>query len=603
MGVGVKAFSSAWVQWLGVTLLLIGLGYAYLYPGSAALFEGRTDVVMSDDTDASGMPHVYDKVRQIWLEHPSWLLYGSLYLTDLDPSGGLSYWMPWCERILALLLSPFFVLEQLTTAVSFALMLLSGLSMFALARYLRWPYALAVGLAIAWAFCPFNLARAKVHVAMTALFHLPLIFLALFKLARERTWRSVAIAAVLLLLATTTVHYFLITTLFLSPGFLVFFGLQPEVRAAGRKAWGRLALAVAPALAFLALSFAFPLPPAADHEHAYPRTGETRDGSLHPFLTIFAARPIDYLGGDIALRNVPTDSNPLRELVNGSILGNLEGGNSHERTNGIRWSILALAVLALFTARRSPQRREIWFFGAFGIFAFWLASSPDFPIGGLGPSGWLYHLVSQIRVPSRAGLNVHFACLMLAGFWIAARQPRAWILAAFPVLMVLDYPPLVQAMPMSQMRPAYEELKREHGACGVGMYFPFVDSWHLEVLYYHFIQRTRGSDCGLLNGMQSPAHTMPLVERFPPSMDYLATLDVNASKRGPAGLDNRYLATAQLRRLAECVPLSFIAFDEHVPQAWRNETCASLGWKMNADLTCVSPRKGQPLAKLPHTCL
>lgn len=578
---------------VGIIALFFALGLAYLQPGSTALLQGRTDKVLGDDTDISGMVYIYDQVIELAKSHPSWLLYGSVYLSNQDPNGS-TYWMPFSERILTILLHPFVQIEQMSTAISLALILLSGLTMYGLARYLRWNFAVSLALSIAWAFTPFARARAKVHVAMTGVYHVPLIFLALLLIARGRTWRSLAAAALALVVSCMTIHYFIVTSLFLTPFFLLFLCLQSETRADWRRVFKRLSIAALPAVAFLGFCFAVPVPPSVELNQAqlFPKSGETPDGSMHPFLTIFAAHPMDYLGGDISLGEGARDLNPLRQMVNGHILSELGNGNAHERTNGIRWSVLLLATIAFVQGLRSPQRRTFGFFLAFGVFGFWLSLAPNVPFYGAGPSGWLYKLVSQVRVPSRAGILFHFALLMAIGYWLSAKAVRnKWILFGLPLLMILDFPPMVQGLPMMDMRPAYAELQRERGACGFGMYFPFVSHYHLNVLHYHFMQQARGTDCGLLNGIQNQELVNPLVERFPPTMEFLSSLD------------NNLVVRDQLRKLADCVPMSFIAFDEHVPKRWREETCAGLGWKMNPDLTCVSPRKGQPLARLPHTCL
>ena len=580
--------------YVAVTLLLVVLTYLYLLPGSQAMLEGRTDMVMSDGTDPAALPYIYDQILQVFHKTPSYLLYGSVYIAPPDPEHGFSYWTPWSERWIVVAASPFFPPEQLSTVVVFVLMMANGLSLFLLARYLGWNLWLAIGAAIAWAFNPFTRARAKVHMAMAGLYHLPLIFLALVLIARGRTWRSLVGAALCLVVACTTVHYFVVTSLFLTPFFLAFLALQPESRANWKRVSLRLLTAAVPAVLFLGFNFAFPVPPAAKitSKDSMPKSGETENGSLHPFLTRYAAHPIDFLAGDIALQMPPRDLNPLRQLVNESIENNLDTSNPHERSNGVRWSLLILAALAVVSIKKSSNKTQLGFFIAFTLFGLWLALPPSVPFGNIGPSGWLFSLVSQVRVPSRAGILVSFGILMLAGLWLNSR-PKTWLLlpGVFPLLMLVDYPPLVQSMPMVPLAPPYAQLQRERGPCGPGMYFPFVNNYEIEVLHYIFLQQMRGSDCPILNGMGSIERLTKPALAFPPTGEFLS------------GLERNLVVTEQLVHLAACVPLDWIAFDSHVPAAWLERTCARLGWRLEPNRLCISPQRGRPLVRFPDQCL
>src|SRR5690348_10169569 len=135
------------MRYLCAFIIFAGLTYAYLYPGSRALFEKRTDIVLSDDTDTSSVPLAYDELEQTFKEHPSYLLYGAVYTATPNPEHGVAQWFSWGERWIVVGAARFFPLEQLTTAFSFALMLLSALCMLLLTRYLGWDWWLSTGLA------------------------------------------------------------------------------------------------------------------------------------------------------------------------------------------------------------------------------------------------------------------------------------------------------------------------------------------------------------------------------------------------------------------------------------------------------------------------
>jgi hypothetical protein len=584
--------------------LLILLAYAYLYPGVDALLECRRDTVMSDDTDPATLPYQYSNLLRVWQEHPSRFFLGTVYYDGHDPEYGMAYWMPWSERWLVLAWSYVFPVEQLSTAFVFTLMLLNAISMYLLARYLKWNVSIASGLALAWAFWTYTRARAKVHGAMVGIYHLPLLFLALFLVVRGQGRKSLLAAAGCFLFAVTTATYYVVNSLFLTPFFLLFLVFQPEARANPKRTAGRLGVAISPALVFLAFNFFFTVPTNVKMTHAQslPQGGEYIPGQTHPFLYFFAAHPIDYLGGDISLAGTADDPSPLKQAVNQSILESIAanpGENAHERTNGIRWSVLilsaaALVFLALGRFRGDPVTTgNLMFFALFAAFTFWLSLSPDVPFTGWGPSLWLQSIFHQMRVPSRAGINVHFAALMLTGFLLASKvrwRKLLQIPAVFPAIMIAGYPPLIQNMPMAPIRPALSELQRENGACGAGMYFPFVSYYQASNLEYQLLQRLRGSDCAILNALMNVKRVTFLTQRFPPSMSYLHQLPVDR-------------ATPELiEKFARCVPLTWIVFDPAVPKDFRDEMCRRLGWQMNPSLSCVSPNKGTPLQRFPDEC-
>jgi hypothetical protein len=591
------------IQRLLMVLTVLVLGYLYLYPGMNPIFNGDINSVMSDDTDPAALTYQYDQILKVWKENPSHFFYGAIYSDSLDPNQGFAYWMAWCERSLLVLLSYLLPLEQISTGLVFCLMLLNALSMFALSRYLGWRKSVSFGLGIAWAFCAFTRARAKVHMSMAGTYHIPLVFLGLYLVTRGKSWRSLVLAALCFLASVTTVHYFIVTTAFLTPFLILFLVLQPEFKSEWKRILPRLLGAAVPAIAFLLFNFLNPIPSGTKmgSQAAIPETGKMPDGRAHPFLYTYAAHPIDYLAGDLSLEFKPTDLNPLRGMINEHIQTTITEGNFHERTNGVRWSILVLSFFALGLlifkkkTREQMEAREIWFFAIFGFFCFWLSLNPDTPFEGWGPSGWLYSMVSQIRVTNRAGVFAHFSLLMMTGFFLASRTHykwKDWLLKplVFPALMILDYPPLVQNMPMAKIAPVYSHLKESNQICGTGMYFPYISAW-TDVAFYHFLQRLRGTDCASLNATSSPAQIQWMSNRFPPSAQF-----VNSLEQSP------HVQNA-LQRMAECVPLHWIVFDPSVPESFRASTCSKLGWTMYPDLTCVDPKPHRAFEKWPDKCI
>lgn len=475
--------------------------------------------------------------------------------------------------------------------------------MYLLAAYLGWSRPVSYGLAIAWAFNTFTRARAKVHGSMVGIYHLPLIFLALFMIVRGKSWRSLAGAALALFLAGMTLHYFLVFCVFLSPFFLAFVFIQPEFCRQWKRISLRLAIAVAPVLLMLGLNYVCMVPSDARISTADVEDMGTIPGGVHPFLRIYYARLIDYLGGDLLLDRTAAEINPLRSLVNGSILHELStdqtAGNLHERTNGIRWTILILSAIALYYLARGRIRggvgRNVTFFAIFGLFCLWLSLSPDIPCDLCSPGYLLHRLIPKIRVLNRSGVNVRFSLLMITGYFLSTKPDWRKFQWIFPLLLLVDYLPL-QNEPLAPIYPAYSQLQREKGPCGPGTAFPFIspfnglDWWDNNI----FTQRMRGSDCTFLNEMSDMKQVAWLTRRFPPTRDYVQGL-----QQGSFSAD---IAADSLQKLVNCVPLNWIVFLDATPKDWAAKMCNRLGWTMYPDNSCIAPDKGRPLKTYPDQC-
>lgn len=590
-------------QKIGLIVLVLGLVYLYFYPGLNPVITGPSNLVMSDDSDPAALPYVYGQVIDTWKNFPSRMFYGAVYSDTWEPEKGTAVWTPWSERWIAVLTSYFVPIEQISTMLVVLLAMANFFAMYGLSRYLSWSKSVSIGLAICWAFSAFTRARAKVHMSMTGIYHIPLLFLGLLLIARGKSWKSAALASLCFLLVGTTTHYFVITTAFLGLFFLVFLFLQPEFRVDWKSKLVRLVVSVVPLILFLGFNFLKPIPSGTrmSLEDSVPKTGEAAPGQLHPFLYYYAADPIDYLTGDIALQVERTDINPLRQSLNEYVVANMKTGNPHEHTNGVRWLLWLFIIFGgVSVAFRciklgASETNSLLFFVAFGVFAFLLSMPPDYLPAGLAPSGWLYGLVKQIRVTNRAGVFVHFSVLMITGYLLTAATNakwKKWLLfpGVFPALMILDYPPLFQKMPMAEVRAPFAQLSPVGGSCETGMYFPFFNP-NTDVPYYYFMQRLRGTDCRALNGLADLAQNQYLANMFPPSMELIKIL--NSEPR----------IAQNLIRMAKCIPLNWIVFDPVVDPQWRQSVCDQLGWKMNPDLSCVDPGAHKPFAMRPDRCM
>jgi len=602
---------------LGVVALFSLLAVAYVYPGGRAMLEGRTDIVMSDGTDASTLPYQYSLLRSTWRTTPTRLLYGAVPAATLSAPEGFALWIPWIERSVVVAVAPLFPVEQLSTVLVVVLMVLDGLAMYLLGRHLGWSRSLSIAIAIAWAFNATTRGRAKVHMSLVGIFHVPLVFLGLLLVAKGKGWRSIAGAAACFAAAATVAHYYLITLTFLVPWLLVYLLVSAGSSSRWLRVSVRLAAAAVPAVMLVGWSYLKPLPPdfIKPGTVVTPSTGDAQGGQPHQFMTLFAARPVDYITGDVGIGI--TDWNPIRSSLSLGVLLDMDGGFGHERANGIRWIVWALAlagVVAAFRHRASAvwprnARHEFFALALFGAFAFWLSLSPNVPFANAGPSYWLYSLVPQIRVPSRAGIYAQFAVLMLAGLFFhqffelpsldrdgerlqagPLAKRFAWIAkpAVLPLLMVVELPPFLQPMPMTVIEPAYAALQRE--PCGPGLRFPYVSGgWQLGP-YYTFLQRMRGSNCQTLNAAS------------PTRRDAWFLGKIGQPPQTISALTPESELITRLTSLADCVPMTWVVFDTRVPLAVRQQWCASRRWTLSPDGVCRAPILAGDTIKNPEEC-
>ncbi|MCB0411349.1 MAG: hypothetical protein KDD22_02415, partial [Bdellovibrionales bacterium] len=368
----------------------------------------------------------------------------------------------------------------------------------------------------------------------------------------------------------------------------------------------RIGIVVLPTVIFLAWNVLFPLPPSLDKKgiDRFPQTGKVIDDSAyHPYLDIYGAHPIDFISGDLGVGF--KDFNPIKEEINNYIRIHLEKSNLHERSHGIRWWVLGLALLSLLLSfRRTTSiqdnnlKHQRWFFAAFGLWAFLLALSPQFLNYHLSPAFYLHQLISQFRVPNRAGIFVHFAMLYLAGdllnTWFRTRPISiffrflgASILCA---LAVLSLPFWLNPMPISRIQPPYPVLTVQE-ECGTGIYFPYISGTHFDLQYYYMIQRLRGSHCSAVNRADNYNINKIYLRIFPLHNSVLKAVN----KNDPT-------TRAQLKSLFSCMGFQWIIFDEHVSESFRKDMCQDLKWNLKENI-CYASFPHSPLKNTITACV
>jgi hypothetical protein len=598
---------------------VVVLGYMYLSPGADSLMNSDHTQVLSDGTDPTSLPFHFSIVDNVASETPSHLIYGAIPNRQYNAPYGNALWVGWMRKVLAVVYSPFVLVEQRSVAIGWTLLVFNALSMFLLGRAMSWPRWMAAGAGIAWAFNAFTRARAKVHMGLAGLYHLPLIFLALIILQRSNKKKNVALAAVLFLIASMTAHYHVVLAIFLSPFFLGFYYLPKSVRDNWRPATIRLLIAVLPAVLLMGWSFARPAPVdfVKAGSNVMPVTGKTKEGQTHPFLAQFAAHPIDYVAGDTGLG--VGDWNPARSAITESIYKDLQNSNPHERANSIRWFILILFGVAIWWLLDAEKRKRVveqglapnlLFFTGFAAFCLWVSLGSDYGLATL-----IFKILSQFRVSSRAGVGVHFAlivvsCLFL-NFWLqqfdqkkakskkgkkAKMSAPKWLKGvpiAFPLIMVLEFPPYMNEMPMAQMRPAVAGAPpNEIKDCGQGLQIPYATGFSQLLRYYGLAQKLRRTDCRIMVG----SRTQPLTNKL------LSALAFHPQVYKRIQSDDQQYKNFIVSFL-RCSEANWVYFDPEVPKSWQNSLCSQLGWKMHSDNFCKGDLGAPKAYKDPMDCL
>lgn len=576
-----------WILWPALSLLFFFGAVAYTWPAFQWVTEGRKDIFMSNGTDLTAAVFHFGALHDAYLKDPSLLLYGAFPHVQMDaPYGEISWFSP-TEKIAGLLI-PFFVpLEQVTTIYALLLITASGLAFFAMGRLFKWPDPISLALSIAWAFSTYIRARAQVHTSLDGLYFLPILICAILLLRGGPTRRHGFAAGLCFFGWATAPHYYLIMSLFFFPFFFLFVLSDSELRTTKIKFWKPVFMAILPAVLFLGWSFLKPAPSeaVAKTQTVLPLTAAPTVGP-HPFLIMFAAKPIDYFTGDIAIG--AEDINPLRKSISTFVRSNLGYSNTHERTAGIRWTIwlcflVSLVVLIRRNRNEGITRDEKLALGSFlglAIFAFMTSLEPDWGFMW-GPVYWLNSVVAQIRVPNRASLFVHFSVLVLIGMtftwlWQQAKAKQRKFFWALPLIVFLDFPPFMNDMPGAPIVPARAEKLPGHGHdCGIGFQFPYVSGAVDSLRYYYLMQSMRGTDCSFLNASYVSARNEIMDHAFGLTQGLVDQINANSP-----------FLKSRLIHFLTCNHVHWATFDTRIPQPWTQDVCQSLGGSMIMDDLC-----------------
>jgi hypothetical protein len=586
-----------------VLVALIAAGYAYLLPASTRLLRGDARVMVGDDSDSVTNPWQYHLVLEVFRSHPQDLLFGAVYTNQIGAPEGYAAFIPWVERILVLLFAPFVGADLMPTAMVWALMVLSGGSFYLLGRVLGWPRAVALAAALAWAFCPFTRARATVHIALVGTYAAPLILAALHVLARPpgrmSPRRATIVAAAMILFSAFSAHYYVMVNAILAPLFALFYVWLLPRGTSRLRAAGRLVLATLPAVAFVAWSLLVPVP--SYGARAMARVVAARSESAQ-YLQSYGAHPADYVTGDVKLGE--RDTIPARAALTRAARAQV-ADNRHERSNGIRWSVLAcFAALGVALAWRRARRRLSADERVVGVFslvlalsAFLLAMSPSglriYDVD-LGPIQLVGKVFPRFRVPNRLGIIVHLAALLGSGVLVTrllrgvlgGRDARALVASvALPLVVLVDYAPL-EPMPLAPLRARRTSLEEGRGArgCGFGLAVPYTTWGFHDEDYYRLVSELRGTSCKIL-------HASYLTREDEALRVALGKAQLDAS-------DARLVAA-----LARCAGASWLVFRLDTPDEQRHRVCDELGFVAAGGDSCRAPSAPLPRPRSLRECV
>lgn len=193
--------------WLGVSVFFALLTLAYLWPAPLEIAAGRTLGPAHDDTT---MPYHAWWVRELVTRAPFTLLNGSLYTPQIGAPAGANLWIPYVERLSALLSWPFFSAEASGTFFIIFLHVLAGTLTTWLGRRMNLSWWLSVGMGVCIAFTPFTHWRSREHPSLAGVYFTPLLILGWDFLSRSKKQIHFAWAALLFLLVLTTAHYLIL---------------------------------------------------------------------------------------------------------------------------------------------------------------------------------------------------------------------------------------------------------------------------------------------------------------------------------------------------------------------------------------------------------
>jgi hypothetical protein len=395
--------------------------------------------------------------------------------------------------------------------------ILSGASMYLLARYLRCSRLVAVWAAFVFVIFPWHFARAE-HASLTHLEVLVLLVLALVAAARRPDWLRFGLIGAATLACWLTSGYFGAMAVITVVAFSVGAALVERGRRGLLLTGGAVGATVLASGLVAIGSYA---------SGANAGAGVRREADA---LTAYGLRPLELV--------VPT-ANQLFFHLSGFWANHMHGSNATETGNYLGLVTIALALVGIVLALRGRDWLRAAAVGLVTAFVVGLLFALPSPVGGISmPSRLLWDVLPGFRVPSRWSPLLMTVTLPLAALGLERLRRLAGVagVAVVATAVVLSFvelathrPPHFRTVPVP---PEYTALARDTPA-GIVAEYPLGYSD-----LYRLWQRIHGRP--LVNGapegsLADEAHLMVLDPREPGTSSALSLLGVTAIVLHPGG--------------------------------------------------------------------
>ncbi len=379
-----------------------------------------------------------------YLHHPDGV---SLLFQTFNPFNGL----------ISIPLQFLFNMETTYNLIVIFSFIMSGISMYLLARYLIKNRLAAFIAGCIYTFCPFHFAHGLGHLQLIAMEWMPLYILYMIKTHREGGWKNGVLAGVFLILTSLCSWYYMIYSGFITLIYLIYHLIVNRASIINKN-FGR---------DFLVLSVTFLV-------FMAPLLGPM----LYTKMTqefVGEHNPEDW-SADLTSFFVPSGISTYGKAWFTPVWSNWVG-NTAENSNYIGYVVLVLSIFALIKCR------DARFWGVVALFAFIMALGPYLRVMGkqyrLVPLP--YHLLhryvpifSFTGVPERFDLMFKFSLAIIVGYavsWMYNKFGSVRIRYGFIVLVsvfvIMEYLAVPYVQKKVEVSEFYREMAEDEDVYGV----------------------------------------------------------------------------------------------------------------------------------------
>ncbi len=335
--------------------------------------------------------------------------------------------------------------------------IMSGISMYILARYLTKSRLAAFIAGCIYTFCPFHFAHGLGHLQLIAMEWVPLYVLFMIKTHRESGRKNGFLAGIFLILTTLCSWYYLIYSAFITLIYLIYNIVKDRKSILNRSFIANFVI--------LCLTFFIIMSPLFG-SMLYAKFTQNFVGEHNP----------EEWSADLVSFFVPSEISTYGEAWFSSVWVKWVG-NTAENSNYIGYIVLALSIIALIKAKESR------FWSITALFAFIMALGPYLRIMGKQyrsvPLPYLlFHkylpLFSFTGVPERFDFMFKFSLAIMSGFAVAwiynkinIKKFKAVFAIAVSVLVIMEYLAVPYVQTQIEVSPFYHQLAKDRETYGV----------------------------------------------------------------------------------------------------------------------------------------